>query len=252
MNAAQQKQARAATILRDPRWTKLSARDASANGTFFYAVRTTGVYCRPSCVSRLPRPGSVVFYTSVKGARRAGFRPCKRCRPDEVSGSEAIQFALGRCSLGSILVAKSRRGICAILLGENPKGLARELGARFPKASVIDSTRDLESALGSVVRLIESPATGLDLRLDLQGTAFQQRLWQALRRIRPGETTSYRDIAARIGAPKAVRAVAQACGANVLAVAIPCHRVVRSDGALSGYRWGAQRKQALLLREARA
>jgi len=102
------------------------------------------------------------------------------------------------------------------------------------------------------VRLIESPATGLDLRLDLQGTAFQQRVWQALRRIRPGETTSYRDIAARIGAPKAVRAVAQACGANVLAVAIPCHRVVRSDGALSGYRWGAQRKQALLLREARA
>lgn len=254
MNAVKQKQARAVTVLRDPRWKKLLARDAAADGTFFYAVRTTGVYCRPSCVSRLPRADNVVFYSSVKGALRAGFRACKRCRPDEVSGRTAdeIRYAIGKCSLGSILVAQSRRGICGILLGDSPEALGRDLRARFPKASLINSARDLENAITSVVRLIEAPATGVDLSLDLRGTAFQQRVWQALRRIRPGATASYRDIAARIGAPKAVRAVAQACGANALAVAIPCHRVVRSDGALSGYRWGPERKQALLQREAGA
>jgi AraC family transcriptional regulator of adaptative response/methylated-DNA-[protein]-cysteine methyltransferase len=252
VNSAQQKQARAATILRDPRWTKLSARDASADGTFCYAVRTTGVYCRPSCASRLPRPDNVLFYSSTKGARRAGFRPCRRCQPDEASGSDDIRYAIGKCSLGSILVAQSRRGICGILLGDDPEALARDLQARFPNANATDSAPDLGNVVMSVVRLIEAPAFGLDLPLDLRGTAFQRRVWQALRRIRRGETASYREIAARIGAPKAVRAVAQACGANGLAVAIPCHRVIRSDGGLSGYRWGQQRKQALLQREARA
>lgn len=255
MNAVRQTQARAETVLRDPRWKKLLARDAAADGTFFYAVRTTGVFCRPSCVSRLPRANNVAFYKSVKGARRAGFRACKRCRPDEVSGRspDEIRYATGQCSLGSILVAQSRRGICAILFGDSPEALARDLRARFAKASLITSARDLANVITSVVRLIEAPAAGVDLPpLDLRGTAFQQRVWQALRRIPPGATASYRDIAARIGAPKAVRAVAQACGVNPLAVAIPCHRVVRSDGALSGYRWGPERKHALLQREARA
>ena len=254
MNAAQQKQARAATILRDPRWKKLLARDAAADGAFFYAVRTTGVYCRPSCISRLPRPDNVAFYGSIEGARRAGFRACKRCRPDEVSakGRDSIRYAFGTCSLGSILVAQSARGLCGILLGDSPEALTRDLRARFPKASLIHGAQDLENAVMNAVQLIEAPANGVELPLDPRGTAFQQRVWRALRRIRPGDTASYRDIAARIGAPKAVRAVAQACAANALAVAIPCHRVVRSDGALSGYRWGPERKHALLQREARA
>lgn len=252
MNAAHEKQARAAAVLHDRRWKKLWARDASADGKFYYAVKTTGVYCRPSCASRRPRPENVVFYSSVEGARQAGFRACKRCRPDEVSGRDAIRYAVGKGSLGSVLVAQSSRGICGILLGDSPGALARDLRARFPKASLTVGGRELESVVTNVVRLIEAPAIGLDLPLDLRGTAFQQRVWQELRRIRPGETVSYRHIAVRIGAPEAVRAVAQACGANPVAVAIPCHRVVRSDGALSGYRWGLERKQALLQREARA
>lgn len=252
MNAAQQKQTRAATIVRDHRWKKLLARDASADGAFFYAVRTTGVYCRPSCVSRLPRPDNIDFYSSVVDARRAGFRACKRCRPDEVAGRGDIRYTIAKCSLGLVLVAESGHGICGILLGDSSEALRRELRDRFPKGRLIADARDLQNVVMSVVRLIEAPATGLDLPLDLRGTAFQRRVWQALRRIRSGETASYRDIAVRIGAPKAVRAVAQACAANALAVAIPCHRVVRSDGALSGYRWGPERKQALLQREARA
>jgi AraC family transcriptional regulator, regulatory protein of adaptative response / methylated-DNA-[protein]-cysteine methyltransferase len=345
VKASHQEQAAAAATQRDPRWRRLLLRDPACDGKFFYGVKTTGVFCRPSCASRLPRPENVVFYASVESARRAGLRACKRCKPDqairgaphaekiaracrmienarstpklaelaaavglspyhfhrtfravtgvtprgyalaqrarrmrsqlersrsvtdaifdagygssgrfyeksdEVLGmtpstfraggsNNDIRFAVGECSLGSILVAQSGRGICAILLGDNPK------------ANLIGGDRDFEKLVARVVALVEAPALGLDLPLDVRGTAFQQRVWQALRRIRPGETASYSEIAQRVGSPKAVRAVAQACAANALAVAIPCHRVVRHDGALSGYRWGVERKRTLLQREA--
>jgi AraC family transcriptional regulator, regulatory protein of adaptative response / methylated-DNA-[protein]-cysteine methyltransferase len=161
-----------------------------------------------------------------------------------------IRFAIGQCALGAILVAQSERGVCAIALGDDPDALARELQDRFPKARLIGGDPGFEQLVAQVVGFVEAPGVGLDLPLDVRGTAFQQRVWQALREVPPGRTASYADIAQRIGRPKSVRAVAQACGANVLAVAIPCHRVVRSDGGLSGYRWGVERKRALLAREA--
>jgi AraC family transcriptional regulator of adaptative response/methylated-DNA-[protein]-cysteine methyltransferase len=163
-----------------------------------------------------------------------------------------IRFAIGECSLGAILVAQSERGVCAILLGDDPDALARDLQDRFPKARLIGGDRDYEQLVAQVVGFIEAPAIGLDLPLDVRGTAFQQRVWRALREIPAGSTASYSEIAQRIGAPSAARAVAQACAGNMLAVAIPCHRVVRNDGGLSGYRWGVQRKRALLEREAQA
>jgi AraC family transcriptional regulator of adaptative response/methylated-DNA-[protein]-cysteine methyltransferase len=168
------------------------------------------------------------------------------------SGGEgaAIRFAVGECSLGALLVAASDQGVCAILLGDAPDALVRDLQDRFPKARLIGGDTGFERLVAKVVGFVERPALGLDLPLDVRGTAFQQRVWQALRAIPVGATATYRDIARRVGAPKAVRAVAQACAANALAVAIPCHRVVRTDGALSGYRWGVQRKRALLAREA--
>lgn len=353
-------QERAARTLADPRWPRVLARDASADGHFWYSVRTTGVYCRPSCAARPARPENVGFYTSMDDAEAAGFRPCKRCKPrqkplaeqhaaavtracrrieraeDEIPSLDAladdagmsryhfhrvfkavtgltprayaaahrgdrvrqelsrgarvtdaifdagfgsnsrfyersdatlgmtptdfragganarIRFAVGQCSLGAILVAESDRGICAILLGDDPDALARDLQDRFPKAQLIGGDAAFERRVAQVVGLVEHPALGLDLPLDVRGTAFQQRVWKTLREIPPGETASYADVATRIGAPKAVRAVAQACGANALAVAIPCHRVVRNDGALSGYRWGVERKKALLERESKA
>jgi AraC family transcriptional regulator of adaptative response/methylated-DNA-[protein]-cysteine methyltransferase len=162
-----------------------------------------------------------------------------------------IRFAVGECSLGSILVAQSERGICAIALGDDPDRLARELRDRFPQARLVGGDEAFEALVAKVVGFVESPKIGLDLPLDVRGTAFQQRVWQAMRRIPPGDTTSYSELARRIGAPKSTRAVAAACAANVLAVAIPCHRIVRSDGALSGYRWGVERKRRLLEREAR-
>ena len=343
----------------DPRWAAVIARDAGADDTFFYAVRTTGVYCRPSCPSRRAQPGNVQFYATRAGAEQAGFRPCRRCKPDQPSLSEQhavtvaricrlietaeempklgqlaeqakmsryhfhrvfksltgltprayadahrarrarerlrksntvtqavfdagfnssgrfyetanrmlgmtptnyragganteIQFAIGECSLGSILVAQSRRGVCAILLGDDPETLLRDLQDRFPRAMLVGADRKFERLVARVVGFVEAPALGLDLPLDIRGTAFQQRVWQALRKIPAGTTRSYTEIARKIGAPKSVRAVAQACAANTLAVAIPCHRVVRSDGALSGYRWGIERKRSLLAREAGA
>jgi AraC family transcriptional regulator of adaptative response/methylated-DNA-[protein]-cysteine methyltransferase len=166
--------------------------------------------------------------------------------------STEIRFAVGECSLGSILVAKSERGICAILLGDDPDALTRDLQDQFPQANLIGGDAEFEQLVSKVVGFVEAPALGLDLPLDVRGTAFQQRVWQALQKIPAGSTASYSDIAKRIGLPKSVRAVAQACGANALAVAIPCHRVVRNNGALSGYRWGVERKRALLEREARA
>jgi AraC family transcriptional regulator of adaptative response/methylated-DNA-[protein]-cysteine methyltransferase len=163
---------------------------------------------------------------------------------------EEIRFAIGDTSLGAILVASSAKGVAAILLGADPQALVRELQDRFPKARLIGADPDYEALVAHVVGLVENPALGLDLPLDVRGTAFQQRVWQALQQIPVGQTASYAEIARRIGEPKAVRAVAGACAANHLAVAIPCHRVVRTDGALSGYAWGVERKRALLEREA--
>lgn len=344
----------------DPRWQSVVTRDRAADGRFVYAVRSTGIYCRPSCPSRRAKPGNVGFYANCADAERAGFRPCKRCRPDQAGLTERhaamvaeicrvieaaeeaptlealartagmspyhfhrvfkavagvtpkayadarrakrlrdelahadgtvtaaiydagfnssgrfyetadqvlgmkptayragganteIRFAIGECSLGSILVASSARGVCAIALGDDPDALARDLQDRFPQARLIGGDAAFEGLVAKVVGFVEAPALGLDLPLDVRGTAFQQRVWQALRRIPAGETASYADVARRIGAPKSVRAVAQACAANTIAVAIPCHRVVRHDGALSGYRWGVARKRALLDRESAA
>ena len=163
-----------------------------------------------------------------------------------------IRFAVGECLLGAILVASSELGVCAILMGDDPDTLARDLQDRFPKASLIGGDAEFEKLVATVVGFVEAPRLGLDLPLDVRGTAFQQRVWRALGDIPAGQTASYADIAGRIGAPNSHRAVAQACGANALAVAIPCHRVVRSDGALSGYRWGVERKRVLLAREAQS
>jgi AraC family transcriptional regulator, regulatory protein of adaptative response / methylated-DNA-[protein]-cysteine methyltransferase len=160
-----------------------------------------------------------------------------------------IRFAIGECSLGSILVARSERGVCAILMGDDPDALARDLQDRFPRARLTGGDAGFEELVAKVVGFVEAPSLGLDLPLDVRGTAFQLRVWQALREIPAGKTASYAEIAKRIGAPKSVRAVAMACAANAIAVAIPCHRVVRNDGALSGYRWGVARKRALLERE---
>jgi AraC family transcriptional regulator of adaptative response/methylated-DNA-[protein]-cysteine methyltransferase len=357
MNMITRNEQLAALTLNDPRWAAVAARDCSADGKFFYSVKTTGVYCKPSCAARSARPENVTFHATAADAERAGYRPCKRCKPDqpartqvnagvvaelcrfienaespptleqlarragmstfhlhrvfkEVTGvtphayaaahrvqrvrselerdasvtdaifgagynsssrfyeksgdllgmtpttyrsggaNTEIRFAIGECSLGSILVARSARGICAISLGDDPDELARNLQDRFPQARLIGDDADFAALVARVVGFVEAPGVGLDLPLDVRGTAFQRRVWEALREIPPGSTTSYADIAQRIGAPKSVRAVAQACGANPLAVAIPCHRVVRQDGSLSGYRWGVQRKQALLEREA--
>jgi AraC family transcriptional regulator, regulatory protein of adaptative response / methylated-DNA-[protein]-cysteine methyltransferase len=162
-----------------------------------------------------------------------------------------IRFAIGECSLGSILVAATDKGVCSILMGRDPDALVRQLQDRFSKADLIGGDAAFEKLVAKVIGFIEQPRIGLHLPLDVQGTAFQQRVWRALRKIAVGKTASYGDIAARIGQPNAVRAVAQACAANTIAVAIPCHRVIRTDGDLSGYRWGVQRKRALLQREGR-
>jgi AraC family transcriptional regulator of adaptative response/methylated-DNA-[protein]-cysteine methyltransferase len=163
-----------------------------------------------------------------------------------------IGFGTGQCSLGAILVARSDLGVCAILLGDEPDALARDLHERFPHAELIGGGAEFEELVAKVVEFIDAPGLGLQLPLDVQGTAFQQRVWQALREVPAGRTVTYGEIAGRIGAPGAVRAVAGACAANPLAVAVPCHRVVRTDGSLSGYRWGVERKRALLERESRS
>jgi AraC family transcriptional regulator of adaptative response/methylated-DNA-[protein]-cysteine methyltransferase len=209
---------------------------------------------------RLPRNGSVSAaafdsgFGSMSAAYRSGARtlgmPPRRFRAG--AAGETIRFALGECSLGTVLVAATARGLCAVLLGEEPQSLLTELQRRFSRAQLIGADAVFERWVAQVIALIESPARPLALPLDIRGTAFQQRVWQALRNIAPGSTASYAQVAARIGAPRAVRAVAQACAANPLAVAIPCHRVVRTDGALSGYRWGVERKRQLLERESGA
>ncbi len=343
----------------DSRWAAVARRDRGADGAFVYAVRTTGVYCRPGCGAPLARREHVRFFANGAEAERAGFRACKRCRPAGASPAEerlaavvracrlietepepphldvlartagmspfhfhrvfkatigvtplayiaarraerarselrraasvtqalysagfgssarfyaaaplmlgmaptrfrhggpgaSIRFAIGACSLGAILVAATEKGICAISLGDDPEALLRDLQDRFPRAELIGADAHFERWVATVVGCVEAPARGLDLPLDLRGTAFQRRVWQALQDIPTGAQVSYQQLAARIGAPHAARAVAAACAANPVAVAIPCHRVVRSDGSVSGYRWGIERKQALLEREARA
>lgn len=338
------------------RWQAVAGRDRQADGAFFYSVKTTGVYCRPSCAARRAKRENVRFHRTATEAEKAGFRACRRCQPNKHSAVEhhaaavakackrialagesldlktlagavgmspshfhrvfksltgltpkayataqcsqrmrnqlsqsetvaaaihsagfnsngrfyatspkvlgmtpatfraggqgaVIQFALGQCSLGSILVAASSLGICSIALADDPSALVRDLEDRFPKADLTACDRDFETLLAQVIAFVERPAAGLDLPLDVQGTAFQQRIWQLLCEIPCGQTTTYAQIAQRIGDPQAARAVAQACAANRLAVAIPCHRVVRTDGSLSGYRWGIERKEKLLRRE---
>ncbi|MGH8436016.1 MAG: bifunctional DNA-binding transcriptional regulator/O6-methylguanine-DNA methyltransferase Ada [Pseudomonas sp.] len=359
MNTSIKKAQHAAATVNDPRWAAVLARSPAADGQFFFSVKSTGVYCRPSCAARLAKPENVQFHATCEEAERAGFRPCMRCRPNQpslaeqhlakvtqacrvIDGAEQIpslealakqvgmsayhfhrvfkaitgltpkgyadaqrakrvraelgrsesvteaiydagfnsngrfyeasnqmlgmtpskyraggvntqiRFAVGECSLGSILVAQSQRGVCAILLGDDPDLLARDLQDRFPHSNLMGGDSDFEQVVAKVVGFVEAPAIGLELPLDVRGTAFQQRVWRALQDIPSGSTASYADIALRIGSPRAVRAVAGACAANVLAVAIPCHRVIRNDGGLSGYRWGVERKRALLDLEARA
>lgn len=174
-----------------------------------------------------------------------------RAREYRAGGQGAvIRFAIGQCSLGAILVAQSHRGICAIMLGDDPDMLLRDLQDQFARAQLVGGDAAFERLVAQVIGFVEAPSVGLNLPLDVRGTAFQERVWQALRDVPAGTTVSYGQIAERIGAPTAVRAVAQACGANRIAVAIPCHRVVRRDGDISGYRWGVERKRQLLEREA--
>ncbi|MGH7102762.1 MAG: bifunctional DNA-binding transcriptional regulator/O6-methylguanine-DNA methyltransferase Ada [Acetobacteraceae bacterium] len=339
------------------RWAAVRARDRRADGSFVISVRTTGVYCRPSCRARPARPENVRFFNTTAEARAAGFRACKRCNPDaagqpteaqqavaracrlietaedmpsleamaresglsrfhfhrvfkaatgvtpmayaaecrarrvrqelgqtatiteaiyaagynsngrfyaeanerlgmtpsafrEGGKGSQIQYAIGACSLGRILVAATGLGVAAIAFGEDDAALEQNLRARFPNAHLTPAPAAFHSTLARVIDAVETPDKGLDLPLDVRGTAFQIRVWQALREIPPGKTASYASIAERIGKPKAARAVAAACAANPLPVAIPCHRVVRSDGGLAGYAYGVERKRALLAREA--
>jgi AraC family transcriptional regulator of adaptative response/methylated-DNA-[protein]-cysteine methyltransferase len=340
------------------RWAAVCRRDRDADGIFYYSVRSTGVYCRPSCPARAALRANVAFHDSCAEAEAAGFRACLRCKPTlpplaerqaaavaqacklieaaeqapdleslaravgmsafhfhrifkshtgitpkayaaarlaarvqrelgqaasvteavyeagyNSSGrfyaasagvlgmtpsrfraggrGETIRFAVGACSLGAILVAATGKGICAILMGDDPDQLVRDLQDRFPNAELRGAEREFERTVAQVVGLVEAPRIGIDLPLDVRGTAFQQRVWQALREIPAGQTVSYAELAGRVGLAAGARAVAGACAANPVAVAIPCHRVVRNDGSISGYRWGVERKQALLEREGR-
>ncbi len=342
----------------DSRWAALM--DSKDNGVprpFFYGVKSTGIYCRPNCASRKPKRENVAFFDSPDAAERAGFRACKRCKPDladpesrdwervtqackrmalaetapsldelaqeaglspwhfqklfkaklgitpkqfaKQQQAERFKSALGedgsvtaaiyqagfgsssrayeggdsqlgmppsafkkggagqeiaygtaRCFLGWVVVARTERGICAIEFGDSPEALTESLKRRFPQAKLTSAGEDFAAALEKVIAFLDRPAAGLDVPLDIQGTAFQQQVWQALRQIPAGQTASYKQVAQAMGRPKAARAVAQACAANPIAVAIPCHRVVRGDGDLSGYRWGPERKRQLLAKEA--
>jgi AraC family transcriptional regulator, regulatory protein of adaptative response / methylated-DNA-[protein]-cysteine methyltransferase len=242
----------------DPRWARIAARDKTADGHFWYSVSTTRVYCRASCPSRIANPTNVQLHDTLESARATGFRPCKRCKPEgaaieqmaPVAADEEIRFAVAQTSLGALVVASSATGIASILLGDDPTALVRNLQDRFPHARLIGGDRDYETLVARVVGFVESPEIRFDLPLDMRGTDFQRRVWLTLQAIPVGKKVTYAEIARRIGAPKAVRAVAGACAANHLAIAIPCHRVVRTDGSLSGYAWGIERKRTLLDREA--
>jgi AraC family transcriptional regulator, regulatory protein of adaptative response / methylated-DNA-[protein]-cysteine methyltransferase len=225
----------ARAIQSDPRWTSIKAVTGLTPNDYAAAHRAIRVR------ATLGKTQSV---NEVLGMTPPIFR--------NGGANTDIHFAIGECSLGSILVARSERGVCAVLIGDDPVPLVQDLQDQFPKANLIGDESGYDDLVAKVVGLIEKPGVGLDLPLDIRGTAFQQRVWKALQQIPVGSTASYTDIAKQIGMPKAVRAVAQACGANTLAVAIPCHRVIRNDGELSGYRWGVERKRTLLDREAQA
>jgi AraC family transcriptional regulator of adaptative response/methylated-DNA-[protein]-cysteine methyltransferase len=347
-----------ASDARDDWWSAVVGRDAAFDGKFLFAVRTTGVYCRPSCGARTPNRDNVRFFDDAAQAEAAGYRACRRCRPLGKSLNErrseavaaacrligaaetapdlatlaaaagmsphhfhrvfkqatgvtpkayaagvraerarsalqagetvtaaiydagynassrfyeeadrrlgmpprsyrdggrgaSIRFAVGETSLGSILVAATDAGVCTIELGDDPSVLVDRLQERFSHADLRGGDEAFETLVAQVVAHVEDPSCALSLPLDVRGTAFQQRVWRALRHTDPGETLSYAELARRIGEPRAVRAVASACASNEIALAIPCHRVVRSDGTLSGYRWGVERKGELLRREGR-
>ncbi|PVM92306.1 transcriptional regulator [Caulobacter radicis] len=229
----------------DDRWAAIERRDRAADGAFFCGVRTTGVYCRPSCAGR-PLRRNVAFYETREAARAAGLRACLRCRPDEPI--ETLAYGFGQTPLGLALAATSQTGLALLILGDDRAAMAEGLAARFPRARLVEDDDGAAPALAALTAAIQSGA-GADLALDERGTELQRAVWKALRDIPAGSTASYAQVARAIGRPEAVRAVAQACGANPLAVLTPCHRVVRSDGALSGYRWGVERKKALLERE---
>lgn len=237
-------------ITTDRRWDAIVANNPQADGACFYAVKTTGIYCRPTCKSRMSKPSNVQFFSTIAESEAAGFRPCKRCQPNNEYKSGAknqqIRFAVENTNLGWVIVAATEIGICAIALGDNPEELANEIQRQFPQAEFCDDDLIFQQWVADVVSTIEIPKRSLNLPLDIQGTAFQQQVWQVLRAIPVGSTLSYQQVATQIGKPKAVRAVASACAANKIAIAIPCHRVVGSNGSLSGYRWGVERKQALL------
>jgi len=340
-------------LIDQERWEAVIHREKNADDAFVYSVKTTGIYCRPSCPARLARRENVAFHLTPKDAERAGFRACKRCKPNDPSAHSeqaaivakarklivdaeeplsldalveaismspwhfhrvfksmtgltpkayvtahrakrmheelsrrgtvtsaiynsgfnsngrfyaesnkrlgmkptefkaggdgaTIRFAVGECSLGSIVVAASHLGICSIAIGNDPNTLVRELQDRFSNAELIGGDKQFERMVARVVAFVENPSAGLELPLHVQGTAFQQRVWKALCEIPCGTTCTYSELAQKLGQPNARRAVAGACASNKLAVAIPCHRVVRTDGSLSGYRWGVERKDKLL------
>ena len=232
----------------DARWEAMRRRDRDLDGAFFIAVRTTGVYCLASCAGR-PLRKNVEFHDTRESARAAGFRACLRCKPDQPR--ETLRWATVPTSLGLVLVARSEAGLRLVTLGDDADTLVRDLERRFRQARLTPDPEGLGADLKAVAARIDHPDGKLDLSLDAQGTELQKAVWAALRAIPAGTTASYVEVARTIGRPTAARAVAQACGANPLAVITPCHRVVRADGGLSGYRWGVARKAALLARETR-
>jgi AraC family transcriptional regulator of adaptative response/methylated-DNA-[protein]-cysteine methyltransferase len=342
--------------LQEQHWNAVAHRDRRSDGLLYYGVKTTGIYCRPSCPSRLPRRENVSFFPTCIAAETAGFRACKRCNPQSsaptdiraaiieracrrieaaesevrlanlaaeaelsrwhfhrlfklvtgvtpkqyaraahmkrfrsaltAAGSvtaaiydagynsssraytaaaerlgmtptafragshgETIHYSLARCYLGWVLVAATERGICSIEFDSDSDRLAEKLKSSFPRAEIKRAGPEFADTIEKVTQFLDQPGHGLDLPLDIRGTAFQQKVWQALREIPAGQTRTYGDVAQIIGEPRATRAVALACAANKIAVAIPCHRIIRRDGNLSGYRWGVDRKQTLLARE---